>query len=134
MSLGSCICMARAEPESVVLGIRSYEAVLGDAAAQGLQRAMASLRSLLFVGFGAGLEDPNFEALRAWLASTFPGSEYRHFRLCRDGEFTAVTAVHQREERILAVCYGAGHAALAPFLATLASHDSLAEHQAQPSS
>ncbi len=117
-----------AEPESVVLGVRSYEAVLGDAAAQGLQRAMASLRSLLFVGFGAGLEDPNFEALRAWLATAFPGSEYRHFRLCRDGEFDAVAAVHQREERILAVRYGTDHAALAPFLATLVSRDSLSEN------
>jgi SIR2-like domain len=61
------------DPVSVVLGVRSYEAVLGDAAAQGLQRAVAGMRSLLFVGFGAGLADPNFAALRAWLAATFPG-------------------------------------------------------------
>ncbi|MDQ6692628.1 MAG: SIR2 family protein, partial [Candidatus Dormibacteraeota bacterium] len=40
------------EPESVVLGIRSYEAVLGDAAAQALQRAMGSLSSLVLVGVG----------------------------------------------------------------------------------
>src|SRR5260370_41814902 len=43
------------EPESVVLGIRSYEAALGDAAAQGLQRAVMSLRAGLFAAFGAVL-------------------------------------------------------------------------------
>lgn len=108
------------EPESVVLGVCSYESVLGDAPAQALQHAMASLRSLLFVGFGAGLQDPNFEALRAWLAATFPGTEYRHFRLCRDSEFDEVGGVHQPEERIMAVRYGTEHSELAPFLAILA--------------
>ena len=107
------------DPESVVLGIRSYEAVLGDAAAQGLQRAMASLRSLLLAGFGAGLADPNFGALRDWLAAAFPGSEYRHFRLCRQDELAAVAAQHRPQERIMAVSYGERHADLAPFLRSL---------------
>ncbi|MDQ6948431.1 MAG: SIR2 family protein, partial [Actinomycetota bacterium] len=52
------------DPESVVLGIRSYEAVLGDAAAQALQRAIASVSTLIFVGVGSGADDPNFGALR----------------------------------------------------------------------
>jgi tetratricopeptide (TPR) repeat protein len=108
------------DPESVVLGIRSYEAVLGDAAAQGLQRAVASLRSLLLVGFGAGLADPNFRALREWLAVALPGSGYRHFRLCRDEELAAVAAQHRPQERVMAVSYGTGYADLAPFVRALA--------------
>ena len=108
------------QPESVVLGIRSYEAVLGDAAAQAVQRALATMRGLLLVGFGAGLADPNFGALRAWLAATFGGSEYRHFRLCRDDEVPAVAAEHADGERILPVGYGADHADLPAFLRSLA--------------
>jgi hypothetical protein len=50
-----------------VLGISSYEAVLGNAAAQGLQRAVAAMRTLVFVGADSGVDDPNFRALRTWL-------------------------------------------------------------------
>lgn len=78
------------EPASVVLGIRSYEAVLADEHAQAVQRALTMLQSLLFIGFGAGLADPNFGALRAWLSRVLHGSQYRHFRLGRDGELAAV--------------------------------------------
>jgi SIR2-like protein len=108
------------EPESVVLGIRSYEQVLGDAAAQALERAMASMRSLVFVGVGEGANDPNFAALRQWLSRTFPGTEYRHFRLCLESEVAALVAQHSAQERILPVAYGAEYAALAGFLRGLA--------------
>ena len=73
------------DPASVVLGIRSYERVLGDEHAQGMQRALAMLTSLVFVGFGAGLDDPNFAALRAWLRRARAGTRYRHFRLGKCG-------------------------------------------------
>jgi hypothetical protein len=106
------------EPESVVLGIRSYEVVLGDAAAQGLQTALGTMRSLVFVGVGTGAGDPNLGALRAWLAKAFPGSEYRHFRLCLRSEMEALAAEH-RGERIVPVAYGTDHGELADFLCGL---------------
>ena len=108
------------DPASVVLGIRSYEQVLGDEHAQAVQHALAMLESLLFVGFGAGLADPNFEALRAWLARVLPGSQYRHFRLGRDQELAALHATHEQAERIMVLGYGADHIDLGPFLRTLA--------------
>jgi tetratricopeptide (TPR) repeat protein len=111
------------EPESVVLGIRSYEAVLGDATTQAFQRAIASLHSLLFVGFGAGLADPNFGALRAWLAKSLSGMEYRHFRLCRSKELVALNKEHEPGERIIPLSYGNSHTDLAPFLRSLASSE-----------
>lgn len=107
------------DPESVVLGIRSYEAVLGDQAAQALQRAMASVSTMIFVGVGLGADDPNFGVLRSWLAKTFPGSEYRHFRLCRESEVEGLATEHQ-DERIVPVSYGVDYDDLAPFLRTLA--------------
>jgi hypothetical protein len=107
------------DPASVVLGIGSYAAVLGDEHAQALQHALAMLESLLFVGFGAGLADPNFGALRAWLGRVLPGSQYRHFRLGRDGELAALHATHDPAERIMVLGYGPGHADLGPFLRTL---------------
>jgi hypothetical protein len=47
-------------PQSVVLGIRSYDDIVANEVAQAVQQAVAMMKSLVFVGFGAGLADPNF--------------------------------------------------------------------------
>lgn len=108
------------EPESVVLGVRSYEQLLGAEHAQAMQQAMAAMGTLLFVGFGAGLADPNFAALRAWMGRLFKGGEYRHFRLAADGEVAALRAEHGADERVFVLGYGADHDGLAPYLRRLA--------------
>jgi tetratricopeptide (TPR) repeat protein len=107
------------QPDSVVLGIRSYDQVLGDAHAQTVQSALALMKGFLFVGCGAGLADPNFSALRRLMRNVLASAEYRHFRLCRDDEREAIQNQHPPEERIFAVGYGATHADLAPFLRRL---------------
>ena len=104
------------EPQSVVLGIRSYEKILGDAPAQAMLRALRTLRTLVFVGCGAGLEDPNFAALLAWSRGVFAGSEYRQFRLCLSSEVAALRALHAPEERLFPIPYGSEHSDLVPFL------------------
>jgi tetratricopeptide (TPR) repeat protein len=108
------------EPESVVLGVRSYEQLLGAEHAQAMQQAMAAMGTLLFVGFGAGLEDPNFAALRGWMARLFRGDEVRHFRLATDGEVAALQAEHGPDERVFVLGYGPTHDGLAPYLRHLA--------------
>ncbi|HEU4881231.1 MAG TPA: tetratricopeptide repeat protein [Longimicrobium sp.] len=109
------------DPESVVLGIRDYEKVLGDAHAQTMQRAMRSLNTLVFVGCGEGLADPNFGALLRWSEGVFAGSEYRHFRLALDREVTGLQARHPAEQRILVLGYGPDFGDLAGFLRGLGS-------------
>lgn len=108
------------DPRSVVLGVRSYEDVLRGGAAQALQQAMMAVRSLVLIGFGAGLGDPNFAALRGWFADRFGDSEYRHYRLCRADEREALSAEHASEERIVPLVYGEAHADLARFMRSLA--------------
>ena len=105
-----------AAPGSVVLGVRSYEAVLGDAHAQAVLRALPLLRSLLFVGFGAGLGDPNFGALLRWMRDVFARSPYRHYRLAREDQVAPLQSEHPPEQRIRVLSYGAHHDRLAPFL------------------
>lgn len=104
------------DPESVALGVRSYEPILGNAAAQALQQAMATVRTLVFVGFGAGLADPNFGALCDWMSMRFSGSEYRHYRLCSSAERDSVASQHQSSDRIVPLVYGATHGELAGFM------------------
>ena len=96
------------DAESVVLGIHSYEEVLGDTRAQFMQQAITAFNSLLFVGCGEGLKDPNFSALRRWLVQ-FAGWEYRHFRLALKSEARAVAGEHEPAEHIAVVVYGRRH-------------------------
>jgi tetratricopeptide (TPR) repeat protein len=105
----------------VVLGVRSYEAVLGDAHAVAMRNALASTRTLVFVGCGAGLADPNFGALRRWLAVVFASSPYRHYRLCLKEELADLWREHGLDERIVPLAYGDGHDDLGPFLRMLVS-------------
>jgi hypothetical protein len=108
------------DPESVVLGVRSYGAVVGDAAAQATLQGLATLRTLVLVGFGSGLADPNFSALRTWMAVAWSGSEYRHYRLICASERDAFADMHDPDERVLPIVYGHDHADLEGFLRDLA--------------
>ena len=106
--------------ESLVLGVRSYEDILRDPHAQAVLHALRMTKTLLFVGFGAGLDDPNFGGLLRWTREVFQSSEVRHFRLARADEVAKVQAQHRPEERIFVLPYGTKFNDLAPFLAELA--------------
>ena len=74
------------DPDSVVLGIRSYEAVKNNDYTQAVMRALGMTKSFLFVGCGdEGLADPNFGNFLAWLAAIEAAAEveHRHYRLVR---------------------------------------------------
>ncbi|APR83464.1 Hypothetical protein A7982_08813 [Minicystis rosea] len=103
-------------PDTVVLGVRSYQRLLQDTTAQAFQRAFRALRTLLFVGVGQGLDDPNLGSLIAWSRDVFKGSETRHYLLCRSGERAAIQSKHPLSERLFAVAYGDDYGDLAPFL------------------
>jgi tetratricopeptide (TPR) repeat protein len=104
---------------SVILGIRSYEKVLGDEHAQAVLRELALFKNLVFVGFGAGLGDPNFGSLLKWIAHVLPGSEYRRYRLALEREAKDLQAQHPPEERMFVVPFGQEHANLATFLRSI---------------
>jgi hypothetical protein len=109
------------DPTSVVLGIRSYEAVLGDAHAEAMRKALAATQTLVFVGCGAGLADPNFTELRRWLGEVFASSPYRHYRLGLQAELKELWEEHGLAERIVPLAYGTNHDDLASFLRKLKS-------------
>jgi hypothetical protein len=59
---------------------------MSNAHAQTVLRALQTMKTLLFVGFGAGLKDPNFGRFLQWTATVFRQSEYRRFRLAKEDE------------------------------------------------
>ena len=52
--------------DSVVLGIESYERTIANGHANNFLRKLFQERTLLFVGMGGGLDDPNFSQLLDW--------------------------------------------------------------------
>lgn len=108
------------QTSSLVFSEADYERLAGSPTAQHLQRAVASLKSIVFVGFGSGLEDPNFGALFDWLRASYIDSTHRHFRLCRDSEVQSLEATHANDN-LVPISYGADHSDLVSFLSDLGS-------------
>jgi len=106
-------------PESVVLGIRSYESVRGSEHAQAVLRALAMQQTLLFVGCGDGLRDPNFGPFLSWLGAVNRSRETPHYRLVLRTDVVTLAQEHPAEQRIQIVPYGEDHRELAPFLERL---------------
>jgi tetratricopeptide (TPR) repeat protein len=107
-------------PETVILGIRDYAKILGETHAQTMQRTIRATRTLLFVGCGEGLRDPNFGAFLKWSEPVFAASEYRHFRLARESEVAELQKLHAPAQRLFVLSYGPNHTDLAPFLRSIA--------------
>ena len=104
------------DPKSIVLGHRTYAAVERDPHAQAILRDIFSSRTVLLVGFGGGLSDPNFGPLLKWVAEAFASSTYPHFLLCLEKDLKSLKLDHP----IQPLDYGKTHADLAPFLRSLA--------------
>ena len=104
------------QPDSVVLGIRSYEAVKNSEHTQAVMQALATTNSLLFVGCGdEGLSDPNFGNFLSWLKAieTAAGVEHRHYRLVRKQD------AFEPRGRLFPIVYGESYDDLPGFLAML---------------
>lgn len=99
--------------DTVVLGIRTYEELLRNTHMQSVLRALASMKTLLFIGFGSGLGDPNFEALLNWRTSTFKNSPYRHYQLVKYGETIPSGS------GLTSIFYGTEYSDLEPFVKSL---------------
>jgi tetratricopeptide (TPR) repeat protein len=120
--------------ETVVLGHHSYDAIVRDPNAQALLHIVFGARTVLLVGFGAGLDDPNFGPLMSWIREAFKGSEKPHYRL----KLIKHPGDPKAEYPIVPLDFGKDFKDLAPFLGGLiksanrVTHDSGAGDQRSP--
>jgi ubiquinone/menaquinone biosynthesis C-methylase UbiE len=70
-------------PESVVLGIRDYNSLLGNQFLDAFKTVLGFTKSLLFVGFGKGLDDPHFSKFISLTQKIIGSGDQRIYRLCR---------------------------------------------------
>jgi SIR2-like protein len=114
------------QPESVVLGLWEYAGLVDNEHTQAVMRALGMAKSLLFIGFGAGLRDPNFRQFLRWTRKVSWTMPYRHYRLARASETAAMRLDHDPAERVMVLSYGERYDDLAPFLRSLAPRETSA--------
>ena len=105
-------------PRGVVLGQKAYEEIRNDEFTQLVMRALRLSYVPVMVGFGAGIDDPNFGPFIAWAADVFRDSTSRIYRLVLESELPA-PGPKRDEDPITQVSYGAAHADLAGFIRSL---------------
>lgn len=103
------------QPESVIFSQSDYDRLTSDKSAQFVQQAQYSTKSFLYIGYGSGLDDPNFSKLLDEHAALFPASRGYHFRLCLDEELDDLQTRH-RDSDIRVLSYGEDFQDLAPYL------------------
>lgn len=105
-------------PSSVVLSNADYERHANSESVQALQRALVSIKTLVYVGYGSGLDDPNFSNLLQWHREVFPPTSLHHFRLCVSADLVELELLHANDS-ITPISYGASYDDLPAFLSGL---------------
>lgn len=111
-------------PESVVLGLRSYERVKKDEKAQLVLKIMSTMTTMVFVGSGSGLEDPNIGAFLEWAAADdmFKDSKPRIYVLACAEESEEIYETYPPDKyHIDVINYGEKYDKLGSFLKSLSS-------------
>jgi len=106
-------------PESVVLGLASYNKVKDDPHARATLQSIALSKTLLFVGCGDTVLDPNFQQLITWGKEALQDVVPRHRLLCRASELSAFQKKLADAPWLEPIAYGDDYAQLGPFLRSL---------------
>lgn len=101
--------------DSVVFGSRTYEEICRDDETQNLLRSMFTRDTIVFVGCGSGVDDPNFGGLLKWTRVGLRNCHHSHYHLVRESEVQSVAEQYQAL-RVTPIVYGRDYADLAPFL------------------
>jgi len=107
------------EPDSVVLGLKSYLAVKDHPHAKAVLDLFAIGRTLLFVGCGDTMLDPNFRRLIEWGKEALRDVTPRHYLLCRTSEVAEFQKKLSDAPWLQPLAYGADYGELVPFLRSL---------------
>lgn len=104
-------------PDSVVLGVDSYEHLISNDVAQRIQQAMVVHHTIVFIGCGDGISDPNIGPLLRWTSRALGDTRYRNYVLCRSQDIESLKA--HGVEALWYVPYGDRYEQLEEFLREL---------------
>jgi hypothetical protein len=107
------------KPESVVLGLDTYNKVKDDPHAKAIMQCLTLSKTFLFVGCGDTVLDPNFQQLITWGKEALQDVVPRHRLLCRASELRAFQQKLADAHWLEPIAYGDDYAELGPFLRSL---------------
>ncbi len=108
------------QPADLVFDQRSYIELLRDQKYRDFRSQLLFGSSMMFVGCGEGLNDPNFHRWREALQEYSNELKRPCYRLCLESELPALARRHRYDDFIRLVPYGTEHAHLTDFLSALA--------------
>lgn len=117
------------QPSSIVLGATSYEEIGGAEFSQAFQRAMGFSNSIVFLGCGAGLDDPNFGPFMDWASRIKASSSIPWFIVCRKGD---LFSVKKKWPFVVPISYGEEYSELGPFVTALLEKDNAGSPKVKP--
>jgi hypothetical protein len=97
------------DPHEVVLDTKDYYEVTHSDEVQNVLKTFLEFKTMLFVGCGSGLEDPNFDALLKWASERQKNISERHCFLVRNGDSLSYKPLKRLR-------YGADYQDLVPYL------------------
>lgn len=100
------------DPDEIVLDSTGYYRITHEEEIQNILRTFLEYKTIVFVGCGSGLEDPNFSALLKWAGDRQEKIPNRHYLLIRDGDSLS-------HPMLIRLRYGPQYTDLAPFLQQL---------------
>jgi len=100
------------DPKEVVLDPTGYYEVKASEDVQNLLKAYLRQNTILFVGCGSGLDDPNFNTLLEWASNREENIPNHHYLLVRDGD-------NLRYQPLVTLRYGPDYKDLVAYLNTL---------------
>ncbi|SKU29000.1 Uncharacterised protein [Mycobacteroides abscessus subsp. massiliense] len=105
-------------PQSVVLTPVDYETILHSSEVEALRQAIGVLKTIIFIGYGAGLNDPHFTQLWRFLKPLL-AENVVHYTLCREQDLLGINQANS-DNAIIPVAYGDKYEDLGNFLKQLA--------------
>jgi hypothetical protein len=106
------------DPDSVIFSDADYARLLSSEGLVAIEQAIATLKTIIFVGVGQGAQDPNLLRLAEWQAQTFKATGVQHIYMCTAGELEKAR-LRFAPYAIEPVAYGTEHSQLPDFLDTL---------------
>src|SRR5256714_6323524 len=97
------------DPNEVVLDTVNYYQVMQSDEVQNILKTFLEFKTVLFVGCGLGLQDPNFDALIRWASERQQNISNRHCLLIRNG-------VTRNYSPLIRLKYGPDYQDLVPYL------------------
>jgi hypothetical protein len=105
-------------PKGIVLSEADYALQQKSDGVQAIERAVSATSSVIYIGCGGTLQDPNFSSLLSWHNRVFETSGVEHYRLCRDEEIDDLRSEHA-DSNITVLSYGPDFDSLPAFLESL---------------